>query len=115
MERMNGHDGVVSDARMLRDEDGNEERGRTASHGPGVTFGGGGYPLFFAIAPPHTGGGVAFGPIQGSKYEQLWIGTYIPLVSLGLAQPLPTSIFTFDPPDWVNVGPGMVMTVPVGV
>lgn len=95
------------------------KRGRTGSHGAGVTIGrgggGGGYPLFFETVPPHAGGGVAFGPTQGSKYEQLWTGTYMPLVSLGLAQPFPMSIFTFDPPDWVNVGPGMVMTVPVGV
>ena len=112
---MEGHGGVISNAGMQRDGDGNEKRGLTPSHGRAVGIGGGGYPLFFAPAPPHTGGGVAAGPTQGSKYEQLWIWTYMPLVSLGLTQPFPASIFTFDPDDWVNVGPGMVMTVPVGV
>jgi len=115
MERMEGHDRIVSNARMQKDGDGSEERGRTTYHGCGVIIGGGGYDLFFAAAPPHTGGGAALGPTQGSRYVQLWIWTYMPLVSLGLTQPFPASIFTFDPEDWVNVGPGMVMSVPVGV
>ena len=80
-----------------------------------MIIGGGGYPLFFADPLPQTGGRVAVGPTQGSKYVQLWIWTNIPLVSLGLAQPLPTSILTLDPEDGVNVGPGNVMIVPVGV
>jgi len=113
--RMEGHNWFVSNARMQKD--GNEMRkcGRMVSHGHCVAIGGGGYALFFAAAPPHTGGGVAAGPTQGSKYEQLWIGTYMPFVSLGLAQPFPISILTFDPDDWVNDGPGMVIIVPVGV
>ena len=93
-----------------------EKGGQAVLPGGGVTSGrGGGYALFFVDPPPQTGGTVAVGPIQGSKDEQLWIGTYIPLVSLGLAQPFPTSILTFDPEDGVNVGPGNVMIVPVGV
>jgi len=93
-----------------------EKGSRAALHGRGVTLGRSGeYALFFADSPPQTGGRVAVGPTQGSRYEQLWIGTYIPIVSLGLTQPFPTSIFMFDPEDGVNVGPGSVMIVPVGV
>jgi len=86
-----------------------------AFHGQWVIIGRGGYALFLVDPLPQTGGTVAAGPTQGSGYVQLWIWTYIPLVSLGLTQPLPTSILTFDPEDEVNVGPGNVMIVPVGV
>ena len=88
---------------------------QTSFHGRWVIIGGGGYALFFFADPLlQTAGGVALGPTQGSKYVQPWIGTYMPLVSLGLFQPFPTLIAS-DPEDWVNVGPGKLTIVPVGV
>lgn len=73
--------------------------------------GGTGASRFAALL--HSGDGGSALPTQGSRYEQVGIGTAMPLLSAVFAQPLPAS--TVAPDDFVNVGAGRVGMGPVWV
>jgi hypothetical protein len=65
-------------------------------------------------AAPHDAGTSELGSTQGSGYVHPAIATFIPVVSDGLAQPVPASMVA-DDVGATNVGTGRVGMVPVGV
>lgn len=68
--------------------------------------------LLVAPPAPQRGEGGSALPTHGSRYEQVEIGTSMPVLSPVLNHPFPASMVF---PDAVKVGAGRVAIVPVGV